>query len=78
MEPAEPNKQILIDLITTKMPFGKFQGRLIADLPEFYLVWFKNKSWPPGKIGYLMQNCYEIKIQGMEPILQELKKVYYK
>lgn len=78
MEPAQPNKQVLIDLITTKMPFGKYQGRLISDIPEFYLVWFKNKGWPPGKIGYLLQNCYEIKIHGMEPILQELKRVYYR
>lgn len=74
----KPDKQVLVDLVTVKMPFGKFKGRFIADLPEFYLVWFKNKGWPPGKVGYLMQNAYEIKINGMEPLLQEIKRVYYR
>ena len=78
MIPAEPNKQVLIDLLTTKMPFGKYSGKPIADLPEYYLVWFKNKGWPTGKLGFLMQNAYEIKINGLEPLLQELKRVYNK
>lgn len=74
----KPDKQVLVDLVTVKMPFGKYKSRFISDLPEYYLVWFKNKGWPPGKIGFLMQNAYEIKINGMEPLLQEIKRVYYK
>lgn len=78
MEEAVPDKQVLIDIITTKMPFGKYQGRLLCDLPEYYLVWFKNKGWPPGKVGYLMQNTYEIKISGLDPLLYKIKSIYYK
>lgn len=74
MQETGPDKQVLIDICTTKMPFGKYMGRPIAALPEYYLVWFKNKGWPPGKIGLLMQNVYEIKINGLEPLLQELMK----
>lgn len=78
MEEAVPDKQVLIDLITTKMPFGKYQGRLLCDVPEHYLVWFKNQGWPPGKIGFLLQNVYEIKISGLEPLLKKVKSIYYK
>ena len=48
------NQQALLELVTTRMPFGKYQGRLLCDLPETYLVWFRQKGFPPGKIGY---NC---------------------
>lgn len=60
------------------MPFGKYKGRLIADLPEDYLIWFKNKGFPPGKLGMLMNTCYEIKLNGLEEILYELKQLFPK
>jgi uncharacterized protein len=69
-----PNPQILLDLVTIKMPFGKYKDRLICDLPESYLLWFRDKGYPPGKIGELMQNMYEIKLNGLEFLLQPLKK----
>lgn len=65
-------KEVLIELVQYKMPFGKYAGRSIAELPEHYLTWFHRKGWPPGKVGFLMQNAYEIKLQGMDPILREL------
>ena len=67
--------QHLIDLVTTKMPFGKFKGRHLYDLPEFYLVWYRNKGFPAGKLGSLMSTMYEIKLNGLEKILDPLKQL---
>ena len=69
-----PNPRILLDLVSVKMPFGKYKDRLICDLPESYLLWFREKGYPPGKIGELMQNMYEIKLNGLEFLLHPLKK----
>jgi len=74
----EPDKQVLIDIVTVKMPFGKYAGRVISDLPESYLLWFRDKGFPPGKIGFLMENTFEIKANGLSPILYELKRVLQK
>lgn len=67
------NNEILIDLVKTKMPFGKFKNRLIADLPEFYLVWFKQKGFPNGKLGKMLELMYEIKLNGLEYLLNPLR-----
>jgi hypothetical protein len=56
-----------------KMPFGKYQGKLICNLPESYLVWFNQKGFPPGKLGILLATMYEIKLNGLEYLLQPLK-----
>jgi len=68
------NPQILIELVNTHMPFGKYQGRLLCDLPEPYLVWFRQKGFPPGKIGEQLSAIYEIKANGLEYLLKPLKK----
>ena len=68
------NQQALLELVTTRMPFGKYQGRLLCDLPETYLVWFRQKGFPPGKIGIQLSAIYEIKINGLEYLLKPLKK----
>ncbi|HAF30112.1 MAG TPA: hypothetical protein DCG75_13810 [Bacteroidales bacterium] len=67
------NKQILIDLVTLKMPFGKYKGTLICNLPEPYLVWFHQKGFPEGKLGMLLASIYEIKLNGLEYLLKPLK-----
>jgi len=70
----KPNRQILIDIVTTRMPFGKYKGRLISDLPVYYLVWCKQKdAFPKGKIGELMQNVLEIKSNNLGHILTKIK-----
>lgn len=56
------------------MPFGKYKGRLLCDLPEAYVVWFKNKGFPPGKLGQLLGLLYEIKLNGLEYLFKPLKK----
>jgi len=55
------------------MPFGKYKGTLICDLPVSYLEWFKSKGFPPGKMGMLLSSVYEIKINGMSKILTLVK-----
>lgn len=67
------NSKILLELVNTKMPFGKYKGVLICNLPEPYLVWFHQKGFPPGKIGILLASMYEIKLNGLEYLLQPLK-----
>ena len=68
------NPEMLLDLVTMQMPFGKYKGRLLCDLPESYLVWFHQEGWPPGKLGQLIATLYEIKLNGLEYLLQPLKK----
>ncbi|MBW6497895.1 MAG: DUF3820 family protein [Bacteroidales bacterium] len=72
----EHNPQILLDIIKTPMPFGKFKGRLICDLPVSYLEWFQRKGFPEGKLGMLLQTIYEIKSNGLEDLLRPLRKNY--
>lgn len=67
--------ELLPELVKMKMPFGKYEGRILADLPISYLEWFKRKGgFPKGKLGVLMETVYEIKLNGLEEILWELKK----
>lgn len=68
------NREFLLELVKVKMPFGKYKGRLIADVPEEYLVWMKGKGFPEGKLGLLLQTAYEIKLNGLDDILIQLKK----
>ena len=62
----QPDKEAFIALATTKMPFGKYKGLRLIDLPERYLVWFSQKGFPEGKIGEMLQAVYEIKLNGLE------------
>ena len=68
------NSDILLFLVSTKMPFGKYQDKLICDLPVTYLEWFQRKGFPKGKLGMLLQTMYEIKLNGLEDLLIPLKK----
>ncbi|MBF0597596.1 DUF3820 family protein [Faecalibacter rhinopitheci] len=69
--------ELLKDIVTTKMPFGKHQGYLLCDLPVSYLEWFMSKGgFPKGKLGLQLSTVYEIKINGLEEIIYQLKKNY--
>lgn len=57
------------------MPFGKFEGSLLIDLPEPYLVWFKQRGFPKGKLGSQMALIYEVKLNGLESTVRPLIKV---
>lgn len=67
------DSKILLELVNTKMPFGKYKGVLICNLPEPYLVWFCQKGFPAGKLGMLMATMYEIRLNGLEYLLKPLK-----
>lgn len=61
-------------LVTRQMPFGKYKGRLIADLPGHYLNWFAREGFPPGEIGRLLRLMQEIDHNGLKDILAPLRK----
>jgi uncharacterized protein len=69
-----PNPQLLLQLVEMKMPFGKFKGILLCDLPVSYLEWFNRKGFPEGKLGVLLQTMLEIKMNGLDDLLKPLKK----
>ncbi len=71
--PTGPDPKILIELVAMPMPFGKYKGWKICDLPESYLVWFKQKGFPAGRLGMLLETMYEIKLNGLEYLLKPLK-----
>jgi uncharacterized protein (DUF3820 family) len=61
-------------LVTLAMPFGKYKGRLIADLPGDYLNWFARSGFPSGDIGRLLALMQEIDHNGLKPLLDPLRK----
>lgn len=67
------NPELLTELVSFRMPFGKYKGQLIADLPEPYLLWFSRKGFPRGKLGVLLQTMYEIRLNGLEYLLRPLR-----
>jgi len=71
-----PDQKILIDLAKTKMPFGKYEGKFLIDLPEYYIVWYKNKGFPKGKLGDQLALIYEIKLNGLETLIRNIKNKY--
>lgn len=70
------NPEILLELVKVKMPFGKYEGRILADLPVSYLEWFLRKGgFPPGKLGMQLATIYEIKSNGLDYLLEPLRKL---
>ena len=69
-----PDPNLLLLLTSTPMPFGKYKGSYICNLPVSYLEWFEQKGFPKGKLGILLQTIYEIKLNGLEYLLVPLKK----
>jgi uncharacterized protein len=68
------NEHILVDLVKAIMPFGKYKGRKLIDLPEHYIVWYKQKGFPQGKLGEQLALVYEIKLNGLEYLLNPIRK----
>jgi uncharacterized protein (DUF3820 family) len=68
----DQDPQILIDAVNQVMPFGKYQGRKLLELPEPYLVWFHKQGFPAGKLGNQLALMYEIKLNGLENMLRPL------
>ena len=68
-----PDPGILLQLVSMEMPYGRFKGEKICDIPVSYLEWFQNKGFPAGNLGMLLQTIYEIKLNGLEYLLHPLK-----
>jgi uncharacterized protein len=68
------NPEILTELLSFKMPFGKYKDVIVADLPVSYLEWFANKGFPAGKLGMMLATMYEIKLNGLDHLLKPLRK----
>ncbi|MDH4581681.1 cytoplasmic protein [Pseudomonas sp. BN415] len=64
----------LLLLVTREMPYGKYKGRLIADLPGHYLNWFAREGFPKGEIGRLLMLMQEIDHNGLKPLLEPLRR----
>nr|WP_225608175.1 MULTISPECIES: DUF3820 family protein [Pantoea] len=65
----------MVEIANTVMPFGKYKGRALIDVPEEYLLWFARKDeFPAGKLGELMQLTLTIKIEGLEGLIKPLKR----
>jgi uncharacterized protein (DUF3820 family) len=74
VEDNVPNGELLLQLIKMEMPFGKYKGIILCNLPVSYLEWFQRKGFPKGKLGVLLATIYEIKINGLEDLLKPLKR----
>jgi len=67
------DKEYLLKVVRTRMPFGKYKGRLLIDLPEAYIVWFAQQGFPKDELGNMLGFVYEIKLNGLEYLLNPLR-----
>lgn len=72
MLPSDPN--LLLKLVSMPMPYGKYAGRLLADLPGHYLNWFAREGFPPGELGRLLALMQTIDHNGLRHLLQPLRR----
>jgi uncharacterized protein (DUF3820 family) len=69
----EPDFSTLSKIANMPMPFGKYKGWALIDLPEPYVVWFHKQGFPPGELGSLLAELYEIKVNGLEYLFDALR-----
>ncbi|MBC7383492.1 MAG: DUF3820 family protein [Bacteroidia bacterium] len=67
--------QLLLSLVKTQMPYGKYKGTILYKLPVFYLEWYKRTGFPKGKLGMQLETVFEIKLNGLEEIFTGLLKI---
>jgi len=73
MENVTPDPAVLLKLARTRMPFGKYKGRLLIDLPEPYVIWFAKKGFPEGELGRMLNVLYEVKMNALEYLFKPLR-----
>tara|TARA_R110002051_G_scaffold75877_1_gene138087 strand:+ start:62355 stop:62582 length:228 start_codon:yes stop_codon:yes gene_type:complete len=74
----EGSKDALIELAHYKMPFGKYKDWYLVDVPEYYYVWFKQKGFPEGKLGNMMVQMHDIKMNGLEELIYNIRRNFKK
>jgi uncharacterized protein (DUF3820 family) len=67
------DRVFMLKLVDMRMPFGRYSGTRLIDLPEPYVVWFKQKGYPPGELGRMLAAVYEIKANGLEYLFHPLR-----
>jgi len=67
------DREFLLKLAGAKMPFGKYEGRYLLDLPEYYIIWFSRNGYPKGQLGLMLQTVYELKVNGLEGLVRKLR-----
>lgn len=72
--PEGPDSRMLIEIARMRMPFGRYAGTRLIDLPEPYVVWFRNRGYPAGRLGERFATLYEIKANGLEPLLAPFRE----
>lgn len=72
----EPDYKALLELAHAKMHYGKYKDRYLSDIPEYYLIWYRQKGFPDGKLGDQLKQVTELKVNGMEQILRNIRKKY--
>ena len=70
------DRQFLIDVSKMRMPFGKYKGRDLINLPEHYIVWYNNKGFPKGQLGDMLKLVYELQLNGLEDLVRNIKKKF--
>ena len=70
---AQPDHNTFLKLAQAKMPFGKYAGYRLVDLPEAYVIWLSRKGFPKGELGEMLNTVYEIKVNGLEYLFKSLK-----
>ena len=71
---GQADPQLLLELVKMPMPYGRYKGIILYKLPVSYLEWFNRKGFPAGKLGVLLNTLYEIKLNGLEFLLERIKK----
>lgn len=66
-------REILLSLVNTKMPYGKYKDVLLCNIPVHYLEWIQRQGFPKGKLGVQLETMYEIKLNGLEHLLTPIK-----
>ena len=73
MKEEKPDSEVLLKIAKTEMPFGKYKGRRLMDLPEPYLIWLSNSGFPKGSLGNMLSIVYEVKLNGLEYLFKPLR-----
>jgi uncharacterized protein len=68
-----PEQELLLELLEYRMPFGKYEGTLLLELPEAYLAWFARQGMPKGKLGMLLETALVVRSNGLMPICRKLR-----
>lgn len=74
MNPSSLNHELLRELVSYRMPFGKYEGMRLVELPEAYLAWFQRKGFPKGRLGVLLETALVVRSNGLEPLVAQVRR----